>query len=157
MRVGNENALQFLQYCLQRPIVDRAMCIAMRTYISNYLSHHSHDNPFNYHSDLSTCIDSVANQGEDVSETVILAAARCFSVGIQVFTLNSSAEMVLSERVYGPISDGWYPFLTLLNRSGHFECMIRREVNEADGYDFSTNAFSPIHTGQIIGYQQFTH
>ena len=141
-RERNENALQLVQYLLQGSL-DIALIYCFKCYIRNFMEMHCRVN--------FTLTDQVIEWGKEAGEDIAQAAARCFSVVLHVVTVDTGSWSVV-ENVYGPDSQGRYPSISLLQLDGHYSSLVRREVHEADHYDFATNTYNPVPTGQAIGY-----
>jgi len=154
-RVKGEETFQYLQYCLQRQNVDKAMIRVMRKYTASYLQMNcQHPDLAPFLLDLPALIAEITEYGKEAEGLALIAAARCFSVVLRILTVdNKSAD--ITETVYGPELQGWYPSFSLLHLPGHYNYLIRSELQEADHYDFASNYYYPIPTGRIIGYEQF--
>jgi ubiquitin thioesterase protein OTUB1 len=154
-RTNSENAFQHLQYCLQRQSVDKAMIVAMRSYTASYLQMNcQHPDLAPFIENLPALISEIREYGKEAEGLALIAAARCFSAVLHIFTIDNKSSDI-TETIYGPESPGCYPSFSLLHLPGHYNYLIRREVHEADHYDFASNSYSPISIQQIIGYEQF--
>jgi hypothetical protein len=154
-RTTGENAFQYLQYYLQRQNVDKAMIVAIRGYTSSYLQmNYQHPDLAPFIENFHALISEINTYGTEAEGVALIAAARCFSVILHIFTIdNKSAEF--TETVYGPETPGHHPSFSLLHIPGHYHYLIRRELHEADRYDFTSNTYNPIQTGQVIDYEKF--
>ena len=154
-RERNGNALQFLQYHLQRSAIDKAMIIVMRLYTANYLETHAQDpNLGPFLDNPALLIRQVNNYGEEAEGVALMAAARCFSVVLHILTIDNKSSN-LTETVYGPEVQGLYPSFALLHLPGHYNYLEQRELYEADHYDYQTNTYTPNPTHRIIGYENY--
>jgi len=154
MRSRCENAFQHLQYCLQSPNIDKAMIVAMRKYTASYLQRNSqHSDIAPFIGNLPTLLAEITESGKEAEGVALMAAARCFSVVLHILTVDSKSSDI-TETAFRPVTQGWSPSLSLLHLPGHYNYLVRREVHEADRYDFASNAYTPI-TREIVGYEFF--
>ena len=155
LRSKGENAFRHLQYCLQRSSIDKAMIVTMRHYTASYLqlnSQHPDITPFI--GNLPTLLAEITEFGKEADGTALLAATRCYSVILHIVTVDSQSKSII-ETVCGPESKDRYPSFSLLRLPDRYNYLIRREVHEADRYDFASNAYTPTPTGQLVGYELF--
>ena len=141
-----ENALQLAQYLLQGSPLDTSLVFCFRHYIRNFAEISSQD--------TQTLANQIIQWGTEAGEEIALAAARCFSVVLHVITIDTGSRSIVVN-VYGPDSQGWYPSISMLQLDGHYSSLVRREVHEADHYDFTHNTYNPVPTGQVIGYMSY--
>ena len=154
-RNTGQNALQQVQYLLQREKTDKAVIVSMRNYTANYVIQHRFDpalGPFIL--DFEELLREISEYGKEAEGVALIAAAQCFSVGLRIITVDNKSQDV-TETVYGPVVPGHYPTFSLLHIPGHYNYLIRREVVTADGYDFNTNTYKPVMTRSVLGYEQF--
>ena len=64
---------------------------------------------------------------------------------------------IKTETVYGPAAPGNYPSFSVLHLPGHYNYLVKREVDAADHYDFTSNSYSPVTTyDSSPGYEYYT-
>lgn len=158
MRDRGDNAFQSLQYLLQRQDIDKAIIVAMRHYAASYLLMNCQD------PDLAPFIDNshaliaeIKENGRDAEGLMLIAAARCFEIVLHVFTADTKSSDII-ETVYGPAVQGSYPSISLILISGHYNYLVKREVDRADRYDFANNIYNSYRTGDsALGCELFPH
>jgi hypothetical protein len=133
------------------------MIVAIRGYTSSYLQmNYQHPDLAPFIENLPALLSEIRECGSDAEGITLIAAARCFSVVLHIFTIDNKCSDI-TETVYGPESPGWHPSFSLIHLPGPYHYLIRREVHEADNYDFTSNTYSHMPHGQIIGYEKFPH
>lgn len=115
-RKRGENAFQQLQYYLQRPDIDNAVVTTVQHCANAYMRLHA-------------------------QEHAIIATARCFSVILRVISVEKQG---VTDKMYGQEGEAGLRCLDMVCRGGVFDCLVRREVHETDGYDFVANAYNPV-------------
>jgi hypothetical protein len=86
----------------------------------------------------------------------LIAAARCFDVVLHILTVDNKSSNI-TETVYGPAVPGWYPSFSVLHLPGHYNYLVRREVDKADHYDFLNNTYNSVPTGDhSLGFEQYS-
>ena len=156
-RTRGEEAFQTLQYVLQRSSYDAAMIVAMRHYTATYLQQHSQD------PDLVPFIDcfdeliaDIREYGKEAEGMALIATARCFDVVLHILTIDNKSSNI-TETVYGPVVPGCYPSFSVLHLPGHYNYLVRREVDKADNYDFLNNTYKSVYTGDhSLGFEQYS-
>ena len=131
-RKRGENALQLLQYYLQRTDIDKAVVMTIQTCISTYMQ-------------LQGRKESLVLPVPEKVETV--CAAHCFAVGLRIVWVESQGVL---ETVVGLETPR--PCFAMVWRDGSFHYLVRREVHEADGYDFAANAYNPGKRDRVMGW-----
>ena len=157
MKTQGENVFQHLQYLLQRSANDAAMIVAMRHYTASYLQRHSADPDLvPFLDNLAEVIAEIKEYGKEAEGTALFAAARCFDVVLHILTVNNKS-LNITETVYGPAAAGNYPSFSVLHLPGHYNYLVKREVDAADHYDFTSNSYSPVTTyDSSPGYEYYT-
>lgn len=158
MKTKGENAFQHLQYLLQRSANDAAMVVAMRHYTASYLQRHREDPDLvPFVDDFEELVAEIKEYGREAEGTALFAAARCFDVVLHILTVDNKSSN-LTETVYGPADSGFFPAFSVLHLPGHYNYLVKREVDVSDHYDFPQNTYNPVQTPDShLGYEEFRH